>query len=185
MKEGSRDNSSEWKSQHDPQLSSSSMEFLREGRGEVWQKLQTLWNFLGKGEGEFDENYKPFFSMTHVQFCLEEFCSWLQTGELHALSDVPQAFHQIAQTFVSISKHTHTHTHSRQNFFKRIGRSIIMHHHTSIITIHHHCRISRNKFSQTTPKQQEHTHTIRSFLSLKLWNFLWYLLTKKIYRSRV
>jgi hypothetical protein len=67
-----------------------------------------LWNFLGKGEGEFDENYKPFFSMTHVQFCLEEFCSWLQTGGLHALSDVPQAFHQIAQTFVSISKHTHT-----------------------------------------------------------------------------
>jgi hypothetical protein len=46
--------------------------------------------------------------MTHVQFCLEEFCSWLQTGGLHALSDVPQAFHQIAQTFVSISKHTHT-----------------------------------------------------------------------------
>jgi hypothetical protein len=67
-----------------------------------------LWNFLGKGEGEFDENYKPFFSMTHVQFCLEEFCSWLQTGGLHASSDVPQAFHQIAQTFVSISKHTHT-----------------------------------------------------------------------------
>jgi hypothetical protein len=71
-----------------------------------------LWNFLVKGEGEFDENYKPFFSMMHVQFCLEEFCSWLQTGGLHALSDVPQAFHQIAQTFVSISKHTHTHTHT-------------------------------------------------------------------------
>lgn len=177
MKEGSRDNSSEWKSQHDPQLSSSSVEFLTEGRGEVWQKLQTLWNFLGKGEGKFDKNYKPFFSMMHVQFCLEEFCSWLQTGGLHASSDVPQAFHQIAQTFVSISKHTHARTHSRQNFFKRIGRSII--------TIHHHCRISRNKFSQTAPKQQEHTHTINSFLSLKLWNFLWYLLTKKIYRSRV
>jgi hypothetical protein len=69
-----------------------------------------LWNFLGKGEGKFDKNYKPFFSMMHVQFCLEEFCSWLQTGGLHASSDVPQAFHQIAQTFVSISKHTHTHT---------------------------------------------------------------------------
>ncbi len=181
MKEGNRDNSSELKSQPDPQLSSSSVEFLRQGRGEVWQKLQTLWNFLGKGEGEFDENYKPFFSMTHVQFCLEEFCSWLQTGGLHASSDVPQAFHQIAQTFVSISKHTAHKTSSRE--LEEASSCIIIQASSPSITI-----VGLPEINFLKPPQNNrntHTCTIRSFLSLKLWNFLWYLLAKKIYRSRV
>jgi hypothetical protein len=121
-----------------------------------------LWNFLGKGEGEFDENYKPFFSMTHVQFCLEEFCSWLQTGGLHASSDVPQAFHQIAQTFVSISKHTHTADKTSSRELEEASSCIIIQASSPSITIVGFPEINFLK----PPQNNRNTHTQSAISSL-------------------
>jgi hypothetical protein len=87
--------------------------------------------------------------------------------------------------FPYLNTHTHTHTADKTSSreLEEALSCIIIQASSSSITIAGLPEINFLKPPQNN--RNTHTCTIRSFLSLKLWNFLWYLLAKKIYRSRV